>query len=301
MADKIEKPGVNVQKSSINVSEHSKDALQLMIEVGRQQSAQAMVQKFYEDSSVPYAIIPGANGLEIVNLSSILKRERPERKRGRLEFFDVQSFIGYVNEHKSEATRIFVQNQEAPYTYTAIIDYHQPGEKGLPDWQTHTAKLILKTSTEYDTWVEKNTKGFSQAEFVDFLKDRRPDVFKPCGADLLEIAMTLEATSGARVTSKSRTNNGFHIEFKEDVSARAGKDGSLDIPDSMSLCIPVFQGMQKETIEADFVFRINSGNIVFGYRLIGIETLVQNAVKAAQETIHKETKLPCYIGRIAEK
>lgn len=298
MADKNEKPGVNVQKSSINVSEYSKDALQFMVETGKQLSGMAQVQKFYEDSSVPYAIVPGPNGLEVLNLSSLLKRDRPERKRGKLEFFDVQSFIDYVNEHKSAATRIFVQNQESPYTYTAIIDYHEPGEKGLPDWQTHNAKLILKTSTEYDVWIARNTKGFTQNEFVEFLKDRRTDISEPDGAQLLEIAMTLEATSGARVTSKTRTNTGIHIEFKEDVAARAGKDGSLNIPESLKLFIPVFQGMSKEFIEADFIFRIDSGNIKFGYRLIQIETIIQDAVKEAQNIIHEKTKLPCYVGRI---
>lgn len=285
-------------KSPVTINEVSKDALQFAYELGQKSSQQAQVQKYFDDASTPYAIVPTANGLEVVNLSKTLKLERPERKRAKLEFFDVQSFIDYVNEHKGASTRIFVQNQEAPYTYTAIIDYHEAGFEGKADWQTHSAKLILKTSTEFDVWCARNTKGFGQMEFVDFLKDRRMDIIQPTGAELLEIAMTLEATTGSRVTSKARTNSGIHLEFKEDISAHAGKDGSLNIPESIILQIPVFQGMQQEHIEADFIFRVNSGTLVIAYRMIGIDNMIQAAVRRAQDNIHEKTNLPCYIGKI---
>lgn len=285
-------------KNVMTVNEVSKDALQFAFDLGMKASQQAQVQKFYDDDSTPYAVLPTPDGLKVVNLSKELKLERPERKRAKLEFYDVQSFIDYVNEHKSAHTRIFVQNQEAPYTYTAVIDYHESGADGKADWRTHEAKLILKTSTEFDIWREKNTKGFGQAEFVDFLKDRRMDIIQPTGAELLEIAMTLEATTGSRVTSKARTNTGIHLEFKEDISAHAGKDGSLNIPESIVLQIPVFQGMQQEHIEADFIFRVNSGTLIIAYRMISIEAMIQAAVKRAQDTIREKTNLPCFIGNI---
>jgi len=300
MANPAEKTGtgVNVQKSSINVTEVNKDALEYMFQLGERQSTFSSVQKYNEDGSVPFIIVPGADGLKVVNLSEELKKANPDRKRINLEFFDVSSFVEYVNEHKSDSTRIFVENQQAPYKFTAIIDYHEPGAAGMANWMTHRASLILRASDEFSAWKGMNKKSFEQAGFVEFLKDRRRDIFTPSGATLMEIALTLEATTQSRVTSKVRTNTGIHIEFKEDVNAKAGINSSLDIPEEIQLNIPIFQGMPCIPLNAEFIFRINSGTLIFAYRLIEIDTIIQNAVKSTQALIRENTNLPCFIGKI---
>ena len=143
--------------------------------------------------------------------------------------------------------------------------------------------------------------GFShrflnQSEFSEFLKDNRRLIVHPDGATMLEIAMTLEATTQSRVKGSVRTNAGTHIEYKEDIDAKAGKDGKIVIPDSIMFRVPIFLGMPDADIDADFKFRKMEGQIFFAYRMLSIEAGIRNVVKNSTEYIKGKTEIPVFNG-----
>jgi uncharacterized protein YfdQ (DUF2303 family) len=247
------------------------------------------------ESGVPIVFLP--EGIKPVSLAEFVPSQ-PDRKRADIKFQDIGSFVEYVNEQKELRTRIFAKLASDSAEFQAIIDF-QGNLLTESSWMTHHARLILTPSQQWEAWKNNNKKVLNQEEFADFLKERRLDVVKPNGATLLEIITTLEATSGAKCVSAIPTNKGRHIEFKEDVIARAGKDGYLDVPETLKLNIPIFEGMEAQEIEVDFILRVGSGNVTLGYRMLLVEEMLSQALMAVRNTIRDATSLPVYIGSVS--
>lgn len=273
--------------------ENNAEAVRQIFDYGRK-SLPLDVRKITASSATQAALIP--EGMKIVDLKEFVP-ETPDRKRVKVSLYDMESFIQYVNEQKTESSRIFGNIASVPYMFTAIIDYHGAAGKEA-SWMTHNVDFTLKTSPEWKIWESINGKLMPQDAFVEFLKDNAFCVVEPAGATLLEIAMTLEATSGSRCVSKTRTNSGIHIEFKEDVSARAGADGSLTIPDKIKIKIPLFEGQEPLEIEGDFKFRTDSGKMAFGIRLLSLDGIIRESIKSITAAIREKTALPVFLGSV---
>jgi|GEM_PF-3355116 len=236
------------------------------------------------------ALIP--LGQQAVDLKPFLP-DRPERKQVGLKFYDAQSFVAYVNEQKSEFTRIFASIAKPPYMFKAVIDWHEPAG-GKADWCEHQVTLELALSEQFRTWKEQDGNFMSQTEFAEFLKDNRFDILEPSGAEVLQLVMDLEATSEARCAGKVRDNDGVNLSFVENVNTSVGGQ-KVTVPNTLRLKMPFFENLDAVEITADFKFRTIEGKMFFGYRMLGIEKMLRDAVKAAQVRIAQETELPVYV------
>lgn len=195
----------------------------------------------------PVSIPSGAGGCvavinnELVDLYPFSPK-RPDRKRVTVNLYSVESFIEYVNEHKSEHTRIFASLAEAPYTMTAAIDYHETTPTGQPEFITHLAVLTLRTTDEWNRWRGSDKKAFGQVEFAEFIEENSLDIVEPESAKMMETVLSLQAANDVRWKSAARLDNGaVHLEFHDDAKAMAGKDGSMEIPEMIKLNLAVFQ------------------------------------------------------------
>lgn len=277
----------------------SRQAMELLLEKG-QQLATMEVQHVDPAKGVPFALVP--QGMIIENLSDYLP-DRPDRKRVQVSLNSVESFIAYVNEHKSEHTRIFASMTEAPYTMTAAIDYHETGADGKPEYVTHIVVLTLQETDEWKRWFGNNQKPFEQVEFAYFIEDNLIDIVEPESATLMEVALSLQASSDGRFTSASRLQDGAtHFEFKADIQAKAGQDGSLEIPEKFKLFIPVFRGVPEKEIEAHFRYRLNknNGDLKLFYQLIRPQKMVDTMVETAMAQVKDGVELPIFDGTYSQ-
>ncbi len=238
------------------------------------------------------ALVP--HGMTLTDLKDFLP-ELPERKDGTVALYDAGSFCGYVNEHKRPETRIFAQILKVPYLFSAVFNHHVPGADGAAGWGDHKATLELRLSEQFNVWRGIDGKMLGQVGFAEFLKDNRMDIFEPDNASILELVMELEATVDSRCTGKVPTNSGMALGFTENVNTTGAGGKKVDVPDRITLKMPVFEGMDAVEIVVDFKFRVHDGNLAFGIKMIGADRMIREAVKAAQLRIMQETELPVYV------
>ena len=238
------------------------------------------------------ALIP--DGTHVEDLGKLLPA-RPDRKRVKAELLEPASFVEYVNEHKSGATRVFASKDGT--TFLAAIDYHEPGPEGKASWITHSAELTLTRSKPWAAWTNSDRKPMEQVAFAEFIDVNSVDVVRPDSATIKEIALSLQASAESRFVSKHRLDNGnIHFEHFVDAAARAGKDGALDIPEKIGLRLAPFDGMPCAELEAYFRWRLNNGKLTLFYQLIRPERFVDAVVAEISALVRDNTGCPVYRG-----
>lgn len=95
----------------------------------------------------------------------------PARIRSALTLVEATSFIDYWQRFATDSSVIHADLSRRKFT--ALIDAHAPGK---PSWQEHTVTLACRTSTEWDTWSNKDGKGMGQVEFAEFIEANAIDI-----------------------------------------------------------------------------------------------------------------------------
>ena len=246
--------------------------------------------------SQPYLILKEDQKVE--DLERLLPH--PVRKRNTVSIDRADSFIRYVKAHQiTGATAIYQGSTSAgDLQFKAIIDDHETGDKGQANWQQHKVYFTPKLSREWCIWNKSNECDISQEQFAQFIERNMPDIADPAGSTLLEIVRTLESKKNVNFRSGIRLDNGdFSIQYEETSTAKAGEKGTLDIPQTIILSIPVYEGGAPYAIEARFRYRINEGRLRMWYELVRIQDIRDHADKSISEEITGGlTGIPLYHG-----
>lgn len=237
---------------------------------------------------VNLAVINGS----VIDLSSFLPSV-PVRKRAEVQITNVESFIEYLNAHKRASTAMFFDPDAL--ICTAIIDYHNSGSDGTPEFCQHIVTLRLKETDAWKLWKGSNCKTMSQVDFALFIENMMADITNPVAADILEMSKGLEATGQMRFKSSVVLEDGNRsFVYENEVSAKA--PGKIEIPKAFELSIKPFLGADRSPITARFMYRIDSGALRLSYQLIRPEEFILAATETAVYLIKEKTSLPVYIG-----
>ena len=246
--------------------------------------------------SQPYLILKEDQKVE--DLERLLPH--PVRKRNTVSIDRADSFIRYVKAHQiTGATAIYQGSTSAgDLQFKAIIDDHETGDKGQANWQQHKVYFTPKLSREWCIWNKSNECDISQEQFAQFIERNMPDIADPAGSTLLEIVRTLESKKNVNFRSGIRLDNGdFSIQYEETSTAKAGEKGTLDIPQTIILSIPVYEGGAPYAIEARFRYRINEGRLRMWYELVRIQDIRDHADNRISEEISAGLpEVPLYHG-----
>ena len=246
--------------------------------------------------ATPYLILKESQ--QVHDLEQLLPN--PVRKRDTVDLERADSFIRYVNAHKIPDTSAIYQssNSKGETSFKAIIDDHQIGENGTPNWQSHKVIYTPKTSREWCIWNEWNKREASQEHFAAFIEDNMPDIIEPNGSILLEIVRTLESKKNVNFKSGVRLDNGdFSIQYEETSTAKAGEKGTLDIPQIIKLSIPVYDGGANYEVEARFRYRISDGRLRMWYELVRLQDIIKHATDIISKQIGQGIDgVPIYYG-----
>ena len=246
--------------------------------------------------TTPYIIIKESQ--QVHDLEQLLPN--PVRKRDTVDLERADSFIRYVNAHKIPDTSAIYQtsNEKGETSFKAIIDDHQIGENGTPNWQSHKVIYTPKTSREWRIWNEWNNRDAPQEHFAAFIEDNMPDIIEPNGSILLEIVRTLESKKNVHFKSGVRLDNGdFSIQYEETSTAKAGEKGTLDIPQIIKLSIPVYDGGANYEVEARFRYRITDGRLRMWYELVRLQDIIKHATDIISKQIEQGIDgVPIYHG-----
>jgi len=258
----------------------------------------------------------------------------PFAKRGEATLGDPASFADYVNAHRTPGLVIFGEVTETSGHFTAILDAHIPAtiepregntaapvvitDPGLPGWGDHVAKLPLVATPEWARWMKFNGKQLTQVEFAEFLEENAVDVIVPgeeithvagfpvphgklpTSAQLISVALTLQAKTDVTFASKINRHNGeMQLTYNETVSATSSAEGTIGVPEFFAIAVAPFRGGTAQIVLCRLRFRAERGAAKFEYQLIRPHKIVEHAWKLVRKDIEAATGETVLLGNVA--
>ncbi len=212
--------------------------------------------------------------------------QRPRRKTGTVRLAELPSFNVFVADQGiPEDTYIYADPDER--TLTAVLNDHwkNGGDAG---WRDLRAVYRAELSREFAIWMTHDRKPMDQEPFAIFLEDNIADITSPSGETLLTVATTLQTKSEVTFNTSKRLDNGqVQLQFTENIEARAGSAGALEIPRVFSIGVRLFKGGEGYRVNARLKYRIGAGKVKFWYELErpedAIELAFQDYINLARE------------------
>lgn len=239
---------------------------------------------------------------ELFDLTTDEYRERqglqPIRKTGTFNFTETPGFCTYVINHAlPDRTTLWADRKLGQIK--ALIDGHHrgPDAEWVAGWGHHRAILRLTPTKEWTEWMAISGKQQPQDTFAEFLEDHLADVRHPDAAELLEIATSIQASSGTTFSQAIRPSSGeVQFSFVENIEGRAGRSGQLKIPTHIQLGITPWEGLPAYKVQARFRFRLNSGKLTLGVVLDRPDDVLRAAFGEVLEQISTATSLEVFHG-----
>ncbi|WP_159622701.1 DUF2303 family protein [Ruania rhizosphaerae] len=220
----------------------------------------------------PYQVITDGDGNKhLLDLSA--HTSLPRRKKGRPVVRDAASFTAYVNRHTTAGTEIY-----ADATSTEVVAILDGNGDTAPGWGDHRVSLGLVQPPAWKAWNRLSGQMVDQQTFAEHIENRLVDIVKPTGADMLELAQTFQATKSAAFDSSQRLSTGeVQLSYKEQVDAKGGKSGRMDIPETFELGLIPFEGAKAYRVVARFRYRLHESVLRVGFVLERPEDVLRAA------------------------
>ncbi|HEY7822722.1 MAG TPA: DUF2303 family protein [Acidimicrobiia bacterium] len=233
----------------------------------------------------PVAILK--EGLRLEDLEKF--QDTPRRIRDRVTMLSLESLSRYIARHREPSTTVFV-NAEVQRV-DAVIDYHEascnePGSSAdCARWADFRASYAFPQTPDWKAWIGHNGKWLAQSDFAEFLEEHAHNISIPTPANMLEIARTLTGTRKVNWKSAVHEASGdVQIAYEPQSDTRAGKSGSVEIPERFELTIQPFQGSAPYAIDVLFRYRIEEGGgLMLSYRLMRVDKVIDDAFREEVE------------------
>ena len=249
-------------------------------------SLAAAFQQTREFNGVPAVLLP--SGYSVHLLEKTL--HAPVRKQGTTTLYDAEGFIRVTNDQKNAGTRLF--STLNPPSFTAVFN----ATAEVAGWGDHRAAYTPPLSAEWIEWDRMDEVQSTQVKMAQFLENNLEDIVSPDGATLLEICRTLQAKKSVDFVSVINLNNGGQqFTYNEDVRGSAVA-GTVTIPETFQIAIPVFENGEKWAIDARLRFTIDGGKLTIWYEMVRAAKTLEAAVKKMRTAITEQTGLQILNG-----
>lgn len=288
---------------------------QAIIDVVKGLHSATVLERTVSGRSAPIAILPA--GMRLESLQEILTEYRltPERKTGDTLLTTQESFIAYVNRHKTAHSLIFINDSNPDaLSMRAVFNPHkgevesQAGDG--PDNADFTASYKFPFSEEWLAW-KRIPKEMSQEQFAAFLEDRIQDVGDPMGgvkayaeeigaalaskAGLLALSRHCAVTVEMKIVNTPSLRNGRStLIFGEE---HRGADGEqLDVPGAFALDIPVFKHGIPTQVPVRLRYRVikqggDAGKVMWSLQPQRLDKVLELGLKDVQDLVHQKTNI----------
>lgn len=244
-------------------------------------------------------VTPAGAEHHVVDLEEHLQsfRPNPHRKVGHFTAHTGEAFIAYMEKHVTSTSELWADISSR--SVTAVINAHDKtgGDAG---WADHQLKLQLQHTPAWQAWVGLDGKWLTQVQFAELLEERFQDVVDPDAATLTEVARTFKATKSAAFESEHILSSGqVQFGYREEIDAKAGRKGNLDIPEKFTLGLPPFEGGQPYRVLARLRFSIDDQKLRIRYVLDRPAEVVRAAFDEVVGVIGAGVDAPLFHGRSA--
>lgn len=227
----------------------------------------------------PLAVVP--EGYSIVSLKPHLLE--PETLDAKVTVLTGEAFLAYWKRFVLPESVVFADERSA--TYIAIFDYHEADGTGARC--SHRATYAAPKAPEWTTWMGQNGKRMPQQEFAEFIEENYLDVHEPSHAEMIQVSMNLQVKKGISFKQSTRLSDGqVQLTYNEEVVGSVETAaGSINVPDSFTLHLPVFLGGPKFAVKALLRYRIEGGRMVIGFDLHRPHKVVESATTEITKAI----------------
>lgn len=208
---------------------------------------------------------------------------------------DLDSFNGYVNRFKSEASRIFAEPgflSGCQAKVVAVLDYHDPSAAAHG---AHSVTYVPRYSEQWTRWQAACKAPFKQAAFAEFIEEVRGDIMTPDAAQLLDIVRTFKASKRVEFDSVTYQANGDVKLGYEERTEQKGSSGVL--PEQMKLGIPVYFRGTGYAVMVFVRYRVEAGAVVFNLKLDRADVIEDAAFAELTTKVNEATAIDVYLGR----
>jgi uncharacterized protein YfdQ (DUF2303 family) len=239
-----------------------------------------------------YAVAVPSNGsVDVIDLDPEDRLGNPRRKSGTVAVQSANSFVAYVGKHGTASSEVYADRIGKKIVGVLNAGTAAPGElldEGLAGWGDHRVEFDMQFTDEWKAWLENDGKLLPQVAFAEFIEDHQSDINVPGGAEMLEVAQSIIATSSVNFESTKRLSTGeAQLEYREEINGTAGK-GTLEIPTIITLGLRPFEGAVAYAIDARFRYRINGGNLHLAYKLVEPEVKIRDAFESVVNDITEQ-------------
>jgi uncharacterized protein YfdQ (DUF2303 family) len=224
---------------------------------------------------------------EIWKLHDTYPTDAPRRSAGTVDVHDAESFIEAIVHRASAESNsladVVVYADASTCALVAVLNDDQPDQ---PGWRDYRASLKLTRTEEWTAWVKGQGLG-AQQRFAERIEDGLREIVDPSGAEMLEIAQSLQVNVGVKCKAGHRLANGeTQFVYEEDVQATAGKTGALSIPNEFTLGVAPFLGTEPYEVKARLRFKPpRGGDLQIGYLLDRPEAIERDAFADIVKTV----------------
>lgn len=227
------------------------------------------------------------DGYQLVETDLERYQDAPRRRIAKVTLDTTESLVQYLARHGNEATALYADPSRLSVQAVIDDDVHRG----------HSATLILKRTIECARWFGAHSKYMDQEAFAQLVEDGLGEIARPAGADLLELAQSMHASSSASFRSGLRLQDGrVQFSYVEEIDARAGADGQMTIPATITLVFAPFEGASDMQIEARLRYRIGGGKLTLGVWLIDGEQAIRTAFDDEIDRIDSSSSFRPLIG-----
>lgn len=219
----------------------------------------------------PFALVPA--GYQLKSIERLF--EEPIRRRNTVTLRTVASFLDYFKAFVVADAHLpaFYLSERATGLKVSVVF------NGLT-WADSSATLSLGLSPELNRWLGLQLSGLvRQKDFAQFIEDNLPDIVEPQGAKLLEICRSFRATQTVRFASSVDLSNGdVGLEYITETKAGTTDAKSrLQMPETIVLGIPLFEGEERIKLRARVRYEIEDGRLRLGLSFPQLEAALDAA------------------------
>lgn len=252
----------------------------------------------HEQGDYFHAIVPQGYKLEDISKAVEKMQECPRRKSGTVQLKDLDSLLLYCTDQAKAETSDgaalgYIYADPDARKITAVFNDQRLGQ----GWRDHRAEYKAEYTPEFTKWMERNKHQFDQTAFAEFIEDNMADITEPAAVALLEMATTIQAKTDINFSSAKRLQNGqVQLQYTENIDARAGANGAMEIPKDFTLGLRIFKNGQGYIVRARLKYRLHGGSIKFWYELDRVERAIEDAFAGYVHTLREVSGYQVLLG-----
>lgn len=233
-------------------------------------------QRHIIDAATPGQFMALPEGYVVHPLEDL--QDAPNRIVAAPKFRDVGSLAAYLARFEREES--VALSRPAESEIRVVVDHHVDSD--TPAWAKHTATFKAIFTPEYQAWRDIDRKHMGQVTALEFLEERSVDVIEPGPADIMDIIMNFDALK--RVTFKQSTR--LHDGQRQFVYAEENEvRGQINLPEMISLRLPVYEGMEPDIIKVRIRYRIDEGKLTFAFLISERPKLEMTAFERCEDAL----------------